>query len=550
MKYGDATVTPQISRRNLLKGAVAGSAALTLPGWLAACSSSADSPTAAASTESAGTPKQGGTLIVGLYLEPTAIDPNREYYWETYRVSRNIYENLIQEDLASNVGVPGLVPGLATSWAASDSYRTWTLKLRQGVKFHDGTDFNAQALDLNVRRFTDRTYKYFDEVSYGMMSARFGDLKKATVVDDFTYSFEFNHPYIGFPRLLAQSISTILVFSPTALEKYGNNGLSEHPTGTGPYTFVSREIGNDIILQRNPNYWGKQPYLDKLVFRIIPDDPTRLAALESGEAHIISRVEPQDVNSLLSKGFVVPSGHGAQIDYLQFNWKNKYIQNPYVRQAIAQAVNRGGDATDIYDGYAVALRTFLPVGNVAYEPNANYGYTYDPSAAKAALAKSGYKPNEVTFNILTWNEDTPEAAYLADNFKAAGINANVVGLASSDLLQRQDNPLPDDGIFLGEYGGTYPEWISEGYVETVTSVGGTPYVNNAAISAAIDAARYNSNPSTYVQLWREADKAVVDNVAVVPTVNFTRYYALSSQVKGFVWPNTNWYSLWDVWLDT
>lgn len=543
-------VQHQISRRGALKGLLAGSAAVALPGILAACSSSSPSTATASKSSGAGTPKVGGTLVVGLYLEPTAIDPDREFYWETYRVARNIYENLIQEDLSTNVGVTALVPGLATAWTPSDDYATWTLALRQGVKFQDGTDYNAQAVDFNIRRFTDTTFQYYDKVSAGIMGARFSDLKKAQAIGDFTYQFQFNHAYIGFPRLLAQSISSPLIFSPAALAKYGNDGLSGHPTGTGPYNFVSRELGNDIILERNPNYWGKRPYLDRLVFRIIPDDPTRLAALESGEVDIISRVEPEDVNGLLAKGFVVPAGHGAQLDYIQFNWGNKYIQNTQVRQAIAQSVNAPGDVQDIYDGYGQALRTFLPPGNVAYNANADYGYTHNPAGAKASLAASGYKPGEVTFNIVTWVEDAPEAAYLADNFKASGIDANVVGLDSAALATRFDNPQPEDGIFLGEYGGTYPEWVSEGYVESVTSTGGTKYVDNDTIQAAINAARYNSDYSTYVQLWQAADKAVVDNAAVVPTVNFHRYYALSPAVKGFVWPNTNWYSLWDVWLDT
>jgi len=542
-------VTPPISRRNLLKGAVAGSAALTLPGWLAACST-APLSASAAGPGSSGTPKSGGTLVVGLYLEPTAIDPNREYFWETYRVSRNIYENLVQEDLSTNTGVPKLVPGLATGWTASDSYRTWTLSLRKGVKFHDGGDFSAHSLDLNVRRFNDPAYRYFDKTSQGLLASRFGDLAKTAVVDDFTYSFTFNHPYIGLPRLLAQSIATILPFSNTALAKYGNDGLAQHPTGTGPYKFVSRQIGNQIVLDRNPAYWGKQPYLDKIVFRIIANDATRLAALESGEVHIISRVQPQDVNSLTAKGFAVPAGVGAQVDYIQFNWKNKYIQNTNVRQALAQALNRNGDATDIYNGYAKALRTFLPISNVAYNPDADYGYTYDAAGAKASLAKSGYAPGEVSFNIVTWTEDTPEASYLAENFKAAGINAQAVGVSSADLFARQTSPQPDDGIFLGEYGGTYPEWISEGYDEAVTSIGGAPYVEDKVISAAIAKARYNSDPASYVQRWQEADAVLVNNAAVVPTVNFTRYYGVSPQVRGFVWPNTNWYSLWDVWLES
>ncbi len=537
----------EISRRTALRGLLAGSAAVGLPALLAACARGTSST---AKPLSAQKPVRGGTFISALYLEPTAIDPDREYFWETYRVSRNIYENLVQEDLAAPHGTaaPALVPGLATAWTPAPDFSKWTFTLRQGVKFHDGTSFNAQALDFNIRRFTDKTFKYYDSVSAGIMSARFDDLKAATVEGDYSYSFEFNHPYIGFPRLLAQSISSPLIFSPAALEKYGQNGLSSHPVGTGPYTFVNRVIGDHITLQRNPHYWGEQPYLDEIVFRIILDDQTRLAALESGQVHFISRVEPTDVQSLLSKGFNVPSGHGAQLDYILWNFANKFVQDPAVRKAVAQGINLPGDVQDIYDGYALALRSFLPPGNVAYVSDADYGYTYDLDAAKAGLTAAGYKDGDVSFNIVTDLEGEPEAAYLANNLKGVGISASVVALDRSTYVTRTSNPEPDDGISLDEYGGTYPEWVSEAYQSEVIARGGQKYVDDATIQQAINTARYNPNEADYVSLWQAADKALVDSAAVIPTVNFTRYYAYSTKVQGFVWPNTNWYDLSKVWL--
>src|SRR6478609_6368157 len=180
-------------------------------------------------------PQDGGTLVVGLYTEPTAVDPQREYYWETFRAARNVYEPLVQEELSSNSGVTKLVPGLATAWRSSADGAVWTFDLRPGVKFHDGTDFDAAALDFNVKRFTDPSFEFYDDKSAAMLQARFEDLKSTRIVDGHTYEFTFNRPYLGFPRLLAQSIGSPLIFSPQALRTYGNDGLSEHPTGTGPY---------------------------------------------------------------------------------------------------------------------------------------------------------------------------------------------------------------------------------------------------------------------------------------------------------------------------
>src|SRR6478609_6835076 len=148
-------------------------------------------------------PQDGGTLVVGLYTEPTAVDPQREYYWETFRAARNVYEPLVQEELSSNSGVTKLVPGLATAWRSSADGAVWAFDLRPGVKFHDGTEFDAAALDFNVKRFT------------------------------------------------------------------------------GPYRWVERQANDHITLERFPDYWGTKPHLDKLVFRTIANNQSRLAAFQS-----------------------------------------------------------------------------------------------------------------------------------------------------------------------------------------------------------------------------------------------------------------------------
>ncbi|WP_040511420.1 ABC transporter substrate-binding protein [Gordonia soli] len=482
------------------------------------------------------------TLVVGLYTEPTAVDPQREYFWETFRASRNVYEPLVQEVLSSDQGVTKLAPGLATAWRPNADATTWTFDLRKNVKFQDGTDFDAAALDFNVKRFTDPAFEFYDEKSAAMLKARFSDLTGTRIVDDHTYEFTFTRPYLGFPRLLAQSIGSPLVFSPAALRKYGNDGLSEHPTGTGPYRWVERKINDHITLEKFDGYWGTAPKLKRLVFRTIANNQSRLAAFQSGEIDILTRVQPTDVELLERQGASVPKGTAAQLDYVSFLFGNKWSQNPRVREAVSLAIDRKGLADNIYSGHAQPLWSFLNPGNEAYDAGAR-NYSYDPEKAKQVLAQAGLTPNQVSFNIIADLAGQPEAEAISADLKKVGINAPVVALERGNYSSRISNPQPDDGFHLGEYGGTYPEWALEGFNSTVLANGGDKFVDYPAITRALDAARYTSDENARIPAWQNADKVIAADHAVIPTVNFTSYYAISPKVRGFVFANTNWYDL-------
>ena len=245
------------------------------------------------------TPRDGGTLIVGQYQEVTQFDPNRQYSWETWRIDRNIYETLVDEDLSSPTGVPRIVPKLATAWKVTNDARTYTFTLRQGVKFTDGTPFDAEAVRFNVRRFTDPTFTYYDKVSAATMSLVYGDLASFKVIDDHTVEYDFKHPFLDFLRQIPNSGNAASgFFSPAALRKYGQDGLADHPVGTGPFTFQERVRGDHTTLVRNPGYWGPRPHLDKVIFKPIGDDQSRVAALRSGAVDLISRVPPDSVATL------------------------------------------------------------------------------------------------------------------------------------------------------------------------------------------------------------------------------------------------------------
>ncbi|GAA3680930.1 ABC transporter substrate-binding protein [Arthrobacter ginkgonis] len=529
----------RVKNRWLKIGTVLVAAALALSGCAAQGSQTS-------ATAGGGEPVAGGDLVVGLYLEPLALDPHRQGYWETYRVSSNILEPLVKEDLSDPKGPTKLLPALATEWSPSNDAKTWTFKLRDDATFHDGSPFNAEAVDKNLRRVSDKDYEFYDEQSAAKLANWFGTLEEGRVVDEFTYEFTFKKPFLGFPRILAQSMATLAIGNPAVWEKYGNDAFADRPEGTGPYKFVSRTIGDRIVLERNEDYYGEKPYLDTLTFRIIPNNQTRVAALLSNEVDLISYVQPQDVETLEGQGFQVPEGTAASLLYLSYNFTNPAFADERVRQAVIHGLDRQKLADELYNGYAKPLFSFEPPGNEAYDPDVR-DFEYDPEKAKALLKEAGYDEGELAFTIVVdvANENTAE--WLQSEFKDVGITVDIVSLDRTSYIARAYSPEPTDGLTLDEYGGSYAEWLSQGFNGLTGK--GLDKADFPEIVSGIDAALYNSDESTRIEKWQAAEETLRKSAVVVPAVNLTRYYAAGPNVRGFTFAATNWYDLTKVWLE-
>lgn len=524
-------------RRGAAVGAIAVVAALVISG----CSTNSPADQGTGSSDAAA----GGDFVSALYLEPMVLDPQRQGFWETYRVSRNIFEGLTKEDTSGETDPTKILPSLATEWSVDETGTVWDFTLRDDATFHDGTPFDAEALDKNVRRISDETYEFYDEKSAANLSVWFGGLVSGEVVDDTHYRFTFDKPFLGLPRILAQSMATLNIGNPAVWEKYGNDGFADHPDGTGPYTFVSRKTGDRIVLEKNDDYWGEAPNLDSLTFRIIPNNQTRLAALLSGEVDQISYVQPDDVDTLEDKGFQVPEGTGASLLYLSFNFRNPEIKDERVRKALIYGLDREKLTAEVYNGYAQPQYSFLPPGNEAYDPKVR-DLEYDPQKAKELLTEAGYtaeKPLKFTIVIDVANQNAAE--WLQAQYKEIGVEIEIVSLDRTSYSARAySNPEPTDGLTFDEYGGSYAEWLYQGY-RGLTSKG-LDTADFPQISAALDAALTTDDESQRIALWQDAEKLVRENAVVIPLANLTRYYALSPDVEGFVWPATNWYDLTSV----
>lgn len=302
-----------------------------------------------------------------------------------------LYDTLVKYD--ENLDI---VPSLATSWSVSEDGLTMTFHLREGVKFQDGTPFNADAVVFNIERLLDpntrvplRTYISF--------------VKSAKAVDE--YTVELTLKYRHAPALARLTAPLNSMASPTAVEKYGKD-FSSHPVGTGPFKFVEWVKDDHILLAKNEDYWGNVPAIDELMIRVIPDDESRVLALESGQVDVTVRVPPLDVPRLKSEGLNVIVAPDTRVMYIGMNNQYDMLKDKRVRQALNYAVNKEAIVQVLLQGYAHVMDSPLTPESFAYKSLGEY--TYDPAKAKQLLAEAGY-PDGFELTLMT-----PHGRYLMD----------------------------------------------------------------------------------------------------------------------------------------
>jgi len=215
-------------------------------------------------------------LVFGRGGDSTSLDPAETTEGEAFKVTENIYEKLINFKEQSTE----LEPGLATDWEVSDDGLTYTFQLRQGVKFHDGTDFNAEAVVFNFNRWIEGNQgKSGDEIPFPYFQSQFGDnIESVTATGEYEVQFKLKRPQAVFLKNLA--MSPFAIASPAAIQKYGDK-FNENPVGTGPYKFVEWKRNDRIVLEKFDDYWDSgYPKIDRIIFRCIPDNSARLNAAD------------------------------------------------------------------------------------------------------------------------------------------------------------------------------------------------------------------------------------------------------------------------------
>jgi peptide/nickel transport system substrate-binding protein len=403
----------------------AGSAATTAPRPPGA------SPAAQASA-AGGNPVRGGTLTTELDSDAKNLDPLMSSLLVDRQIHYQIYDSLVQigPDLK-------IQPDLADSWDTSDP-KAVVFKLHPGIKFQDGTDFNAAAVKFNIDRILNTP-----------SSPRLSELSSVAsvdVVDTLTVRFNLKAP---FAPLLAQLVDRAgMILSPTAIQKNGdNNTLAPVGAGTGPFQFVEWKPGDHITLQRNPNYWkmgvdGKPlPYLDQIVFRIITDENQRLNNLKTGDVDFCYLPPAKDVAAIKKdSSFVYKDTPSLAYNGFELNTATDPFSNKLLRQAVAYAIDRDTILQTVFFGLGAVATGPVSPPLWAFDPSF-VPYTHDVNKAKALLAQAG-KPNGFSFDLLI-TANSPqvqqEAELIKDELNDASITVNLVPEQFPQLVSDAQN---------------------------------------------------------------------------------------------------------------
>jgi len=343
------------------------------------------------------------TFVFGRGGDSVQLDPAVVTDGESFRVTGQVLEPLYQYEPGSTKPIPAL----AESCTANAESTEWVCVLRQGVKFHDGTDFNADAVIFNFdrQRYTTHAQHYESQVYeyYEYMWGGFDDDSIITAVekvDDFTVKFVLAEPLAPFLANLAMDIFAIS--SPTAMEAAGEDyGLpSNGAVGTGPFKFVEWVEGDHVTVEANVDYWDGAPTVDQIVFRVIADDSARFLALQAGDIHGFEQAVVEDlVTAEAADDLYVMTRPALNTGYLAFSYKIVEFQDVRIREALAHAINREGLIENFYGAYGEAAVNFLPPLIWGH----NYDivdWTYDPELSRELLAEAGFPDgiSEVTID--------------------------------------------------------------------------------------------------------------------------------------------------------
>ncbi|MFA1820975.1 ABC transporter substrate-binding protein [Virgibacillus oceani] len=465
---------------------------------------------------------------------------------ESSRVTKNIFESLLNYERDSFE----IVPGLAHDWEVSEDGLEYTFYLEEDVKFHDGTDFNAEAVKINFERWSDREHEYAfldDGYIYPLYETMFGGVKggeghvidEINVISDHEIEFVLNRPLGSFLQNLAMHYFAIT--SPAALDEYGPD-IGENPVGTGPFKFVSWEKDSQIILEKNEDYRMEGlPKLDRVIYQVIPDNGARVIALRSGEVDIIDDVNPDEAEGIESDDDLeLYARNENNIGFLGFNVEKPSLDDKLVRQAITHAIDTQSIVDALYAGYATPAVNLIPPNYLGHNDDIE-GYEYNTEKAKELLADAGYEDGlELDLWVMPVSRPympDPErvAEIVQNNLGEVGITTNIVREEWAPYLEKTSNG--EQELYLLGWSGSNgdPDYFFNSLLHG-DAIGGEnrTFYKNEEVDELLDQAVETIDQEERAELYKKAQVILHEDAPAVNIVHSTPLVAAKSSVKNFV----------------
>ncbi len=494
----------------------------------------------------------GGTVVYGKPKDARVLDPGVCDEGNSSMVITNLFQPL----LTFKPGTSELVPCLASELPlVSKDNKEITFKIRKGVKFHDGTVMDADAVVFSLKRQHDKSnpfnkfgpWNYWSGKGWSDTDKKQGIVKDIVKVDDSTVKITLNVPDQSIMYNFALYFTGIV--SPTAVQKWGAD-FKSHPVGTGPFQFVEWVKDDHIALKRFDGYWGEKAKLDGVIFKVFPDEQARILALKTGEADIIDPTGPEGMKTIEEdSNLKLQPGDRLNIGYLCMQCEKGPFTNINARKALCYAVNRKVIMDTVYGKVGVLEKLPMPSLLWGYDKKLP-DYSYDPGKAKAFLKESGLPlPVKVNFLYLpAWRPYIPNGKRVAEivqaQLNAVGFDCTIQTYEMGTYWDKLDEGAfdvcengwtgegdPDDWLFnlFTEGYNNNGRWLNKKYIDLVTS------------------AKMLGQQSERAKLYYQAEKIMMEDYPILTLARGIEFRPMNKKVMGyniypdgFVWMASVW----------
>ena len=497
----------------------------------------AESLLALAALAASGSVLASGNAVLAIYQQPETLDPYNTNTTMTTAVTKTFYEGLYQFD--KDLKVKNV---LAESHEVSKDGLVYTFKLRSGVKFHDGTDFNAEAVKVNLDRVMNPENRL-------LRATQFNRIAKVEAVNAQTLRITLKEPFGPFINSLAHASAAII--SPAALKKWGNKDIAFHPVGTGPFEFVEWKQTDSIVGKKFANYWKKgYPKIDQVTWKPVLENNTRASMLQTGEADFAYTLPYEQAANLKKVDKIeVVSTPSIIVRYLAMNVLQKPYDNLKVRQAIAYAINKDALSKVAFGGYAQPAQGFVPTAlqhGIKMDP-----IPYNVAKARELLKEAGY-PNGFESTLWSaYNNTTSQKViqFVQQQLQQVGIKLQVQALEVGQRTEWVDSwPDPKTAKVRLYYTGwssstgeadwaLRPLFSTEAWAPKLNNMS---FYSNDVVDGGIAKALVSTDEAERATLYKSVQEQLMKDLPRIPLVAEDNLSAHSKRLSGvYVMPDAN-----------
>jgi len=444
-------------------------------------------------------------LVIGMTGDVSSLDPMKNWQVASYHTYWTVYERLTY----FNEETGEYEPELATSWDISEDGTEYVFHLREGVKWHDGSDFGANDVKYTIERGIE------------LGTGNYPSVKSVEVVDPLTVKVTLSEPNSIF--LDKQWTGDCCVIKEGTDEE-----LATAPMGTGPFKFVEWVSGDHITFEAFDEYWGEKSGTEKITLRIMPEDNARLMALQAGDLDIAPLTSASISTAIADENITVLSTPSIRTVYMGFNFDNEYFGNKLVRQAISHAIDKEALVTAQLDGQGITIKSQVPAAKMGYYDGFE-GYEYDVEKAKALLTEAGYPDGFTCSLLVTAGSFDLAAQVIQANLKEIGITVNID--ASESATFNEKCKTGNTEFFLsGRSAGAADGYINVFHSDMINN--GTNYFhyNNTVMDELIEKSWATSGDERN-EVYKEIQTLISDDAITVPLYSDTKFLGTQKDIK-------------------